>query len=125
MEIELKEMTIRDVVDGYEDNGEDGVVGYDGKLNIRPKFQREFVYNDKQRTEVINTIMRGFPLNTMYWIETEDGTFELLDGQQRTVSFAQYFDGVFAHDGLPAVHLHLQGRRFRASILVRSYQYGR
>lgn len=99
MEIKLKEMTIRDVVDGYEDNGEDGVVGYGGKLNIRPKFQREFVYNDKQRAEVINTIMKGFPLNTMYWIEAEDGTYELLDGQQRTVSFSQYFDNVFAHDG--------------------------
>lgn len=99
MEIQLKEMTIRNVVDGYEDNGEDGVVGYGGLLNIRPPYQREFVYNEKQRAEVINTVMKEFPLNTMYWIENEDGTYELLDGQQRTVSFAQYFDNVFAFDG--------------------------
>lgn len=98
MEIQLKEMTIRDVVKDYEDNGEDGVTGYGGKLNIRPKYQREFVYNDKQRNEVIRTIMSGFPLNSMYWIKSDDGTYELLDGQQRTVSFSQYFDGVFAYD---------------------------
>lgn len=97
MEIKLTEMTIRDVVSGYEDNEEDGVVGCEGKLNIRPKYQREFVYNAKQRDEVIHTIMQGFPLNTMYWMKTEDGSFELLDGQQRTVSFCQYYDGVFAY----------------------------
>lgn len=98
MQIELTEMTIRDVVSGYEDLEEDGVTGYDGRLNIRPKYQREFVYNEKQRDEVIHTIMQGFPLNTMYWMKAEDGSFELLDGQQRTVSFCQYYDGVFAFD---------------------------
>ena len=68
---------------------------------IRPilPFPSKFVYNDKQRDEVINTIMKNFPLNTMYWIEDEDGKYELLDGQQRTVSFAQYCAGIFSHDG--------------------------
>ena len=98
MEIKLTEITIRDVVDGYEDLEEEGVTGYGGRLNIRPKYQREFRYNGKQRDEVIHTIVQGFPLNTMYWMKTEDGTFELLDGQQRTVSFCQYYDGVFSFD---------------------------
>ncbi len=49
MEIKLKEIKVRDVVDGYVNNDEEGVVGYGGKLNIRPKYQREFVYKDKQR----------------------------------------------------------------------------
>ena len=96
MKIELKEIPIRDIVKHYVDNEEDGVIGYDGKLNIRPKFQREFVYDDKKREEVINTIKKGFPLNTMYWIKNDDGTFEVLDGQQRTISFCQYVSGVFS-----------------------------
>ena len=50
MNIELKEVTIRELVEGYRDNNEEGVVGYGGKLNIRPKYQREFVYKDKQLT---------------------------------------------------------------------------
>ncbi len=49
MNIELKNIPVRALVEGYVDNQEDGVVGFGGKLNIRPPFQREFVYNDKQR----------------------------------------------------------------------------
>ena len=65
MKIELKEITIGELVNGYRNSDEEGVVGYDGKLNIRPKYQREFVYNDKQREAVITTINREFPLNVM------------------------------------------------------------
>lgn len=96
MDIELKNVTIRQLVDSYEDNQEDGVVGFGGKLNIRPPFQREFIYSDKQRAAVIDTITKCFPLNTMYWAVTEDG-FEIIDGQQRTVSICQYVDGVFSY----------------------------
>jgi hypothetical protein len=95
MKIELKEITIREVVEGYADNAEEGVVGYAGKLNIRPKYQREFVYDDKKRAAVIDTIHKNFPLNVMYWAENDDGTFEVLDGQQRTISFCQYIEGIF------------------------------
>ena len=90
MKIELHEITVAEIYNGYADSGEDGVVGYGGKLNIRPKYQREFVYDDKKRNAVIDTISRGFPLNVMYWAVNEDGTYEILDGQQRTVSFCRY-----------------------------------
>ena len=82
MEIKLKEIPIREVVKDYINDDENGVVGYGGKLNIRPKYQREFVYNEKQRNEVINSINSDFPLNVMYWIENEDGTYEVLDGNK-------------------------------------------
>ena len=65
MEIKLKEISVRDVAKGYVNDEENGVVGYDGKLNIRPKYQREFVYNEKQRNEVINSINNDFPLNVL------------------------------------------------------------
>ena len=96
MNIELKQITIREIANGYTDNQENGVTGYNGLLNIRPAYQREFVYKDKQRNAVIETINRGFPLNSIYWAKNEDGTFELLDGQQRTISFCQYVNGAFS-----------------------------
>ena len=96
MNIELKEITIQELSDGFEDNNEDGVVGFCGKLDIRPSYQREFIYKDKQRDAVINTITKNFPLNVMYWAVREDGTFEVIDGQQRTISICQYIDGDFA-----------------------------
>ncbi len=96
MDITLKELTIGELVDGYEDNSEGGVKGYGGKLNIRPPYQREFVYKDKQRDAVINTLTRDFPLNVMYWAVCADGTYEVIDGQQRTISICQYVEGDFA-----------------------------
>ena len=75
MKIELKEISIRELTQDYQDNDENGVFGFSGCLNIRPPYQREFVYKDKQRDEVIRTIMKGFPLNVMYWVKNEDGTF--------------------------------------------------
>ena len=96
MKIELHEITIRDITDGYVDNQENGVVGYKGLLNIRPKYQREFVYTEDKRNAVIDTINKGFPLNVMYWVKNDDGTFEVLDGQQRTLSFCQYVNNDFS-----------------------------
>lgn len=96
MNIELKEITIQELSDGFQDNNENGVVGFSGKLDIRPPYQREFIYKDKQRDAVINTITKNFPLNVMYWAVREDGTFEVIDGQQRTISICQYIDGDFA-----------------------------
>ena len=96
MKVELHEISIRDIAKNYVDNAEEGVVGYDGKLNIRPKYQREFVYNDKKRDLVIETITKGFPLNVMYWVKNEDDTYEILDGQQRTISFCKYIVNDFS-----------------------------
>jgi len=96
MDIELKNISVRELVEDYQDSQEAGVVGFGGKLNIRPPYQREFVYNDKQREAVIDTITRSFPLNTMYWAVTPEG-FEIIDGQQRTISICQYVDGVFSY----------------------------
>lgn len=89
-------MTVREIAENYVDNAENGVVGYNGRLNIRPKYQREFVYKDKQRDAVIDTIVKGFPLNVMYWVKNSDDDFEVLDGQQRTISFCQYVHGAFS-----------------------------
>ena len=97
MQIELKEITIRDLTTGYSDNGTEGVRGYYNKLDIRPPYQREFIYKDKQRDAVIATVTQNFPLNVMYWADRGDGTFEVIDGQQRTISICQYVSGEFAY----------------------------
>lgn len=98
MEIKLHEIKVRDVVEGYVNNNEDGVVGYNNKLNIRPKYQREFIYKDKQRDAVIDTVRKGFPLNVMYWVDNGNDNYEVLDGQQRTISICEYIKGSFSID---------------------------
>jgi len=96
MKIELKEITIKEVSEGYLNDDEEGVTGFKGNLNIRPKYQREFVYKDKQKNSVIETIRKDFPLNVMYWVKSEDGTYEVMDGQQRTISLCEYIAGNFS-----------------------------
>jgi len=98
VKIELHRMTIRDVLAGYVDSAEEGVTAFNGALNIRPKYQREFVYKDKQREEVIRTVRNGFPLNVMYWMKNDEGSYEVLDGQQRTISIGQYLASDYSID---------------------------
>ncbi len=103
MKIEFKEITVRELTNGYQDNNEGGVIGYVsdvGKLDIRPPYQREFIYKDEQRDAVIETITKNFPLNVMYWADREDGNFEVVDGQQRTISICQFVHGEFSYNGL-------------------------
>ena len=108
MKIDLKYVAVRALLDGYENREYDGVVGFGGLLDIRPKFQREFIYKLAQRRAVIQTILDGFPLNVMYWSlnaepETGETAYELLDGQQRTMSICEYAEGEFSVevDGYP------------------------
>jgi hypothetical protein len=100
MKIELKKITVKELFEGYKDNAEAGIVGYSGSLDIRPPYQREFIYDDKQRNAVIDTVRKDYPLNVMYWAVRKDGNYEVIDGQQRTVSICQYVNGDFSISGL-------------------------
>ena len=98
MEIKRIAVTINDLCAGYvndsETDIEQGVYAYGGKLCVRPAFQRAFVYDRKQENAVIDTALKGFPLNVMYWVDNGDGTYDCLDGQQRTISLCNFVDGI-------------------------------
>lgn len=99
MKIQLREITIRDLTSNYKDDQEGGVVGFNGLLDIRPPYQREFVYKEAQRNAVIDTVKKNYPLNVMYWAakkNDENESYEIIDGQQRTVSICQYVNGDFS-----------------------------
>ena len=113
MKIFRKQFTVRQIVEGFKNNEEEGVIGFSGMLNIRPPYQREFVYKEKQRDAVIDTIRRGFPLNVMYWSKNNDGTYEVLDGQQRTLSFCEYC-GYFGADGKRDGRFAINGEYFHS-----------
>lgn len=87
---------VRDIFDSYNDNGDDGVFAYGGKLAVRPPYQREFVYDLAQSEAVLNTVIKGFPLNVMYWVKVGEDQYEVLDGQQRTLSIMRYLEHQFS-----------------------------
>ena len=101
MTIKQIEVTVGDITKGYVNNDEQGVRGYDGQLDIRPPYQREFIYNEKEQQAVIHTVLQGYPLNVMYWVkraEDAECPYEVMDGQQRTLSLCEYVAGKFSYD---------------------------
>lgn len=93
MDITRKQITVRELIADYKEKGPEGiegVVAYGGKLDVRPAYQREYVYSGKDRDEVIHSVKKGFPINVMYWSKVGDDHYELMDGQQRTISICRY-----------------------------------
>lgn len=100
MTITPLEITVGDITKGYVNNDEMGVRGYGGLLDIRPPYQREFIYDEKEQQAVIGTVLNGYPLNVMYWVKRSDDAecpYEVMDGQQRTLSLCEYVNGKFAY----------------------------
>ena len=101
MTIKQISVTVKEITQGYVNNEEKGVRGYNGLLDIRPPYQREFIYNDKEQQAVINTVLHGYPLNVMYWVKRSDDAdcpYEVMDGQQRTLSLCEYVAGKFSFE---------------------------
>ena len=117
MKIRLEHIAVRDLFDGYQDNGENGVVAYGGKLDVRPAYQREFIYDPQQQQAVIDTLSKGYPLNVMYWSDQGDGRYELIDGQQRTLSICTFLNNDFPARG--SLELHYPNRSARSARIYR------
>ena len=101
MTIKQIEVTVGEITRGYINNDEQGVRGYDGRLDIRPPYQREFIYNEREQQAVIDTVLKGYPLNVMYWVKRSDDAecpYEVMDGQQRTLSLCEYVAGKFSYE---------------------------
>ena len=101
MTIKQLEVTVGEITMGYVNNDEQGVRGYYGKLDIRPPYQREFIYNEKEQQAVVRTVLNGYPLSSMYWVKRSDDAecpYEVMDGQQRTLSICEYVAGKFSYD---------------------------
>lgn len=101
LKIEEMKITVGEITKGYINNDEQGVRGYNGLLDIRPPYQREFIYNEQEQCAVINTVLHNYPLNIMYWVKRSNDAecpYEVMDGQQRTLSLCDYVAGKFSFD---------------------------
>ena len=101
MTIKQIEVSVRDITNGYINNDEQGVRGYGGMLDIRPPYQREFIYKENEQRAVIETVLHNYPLNVMYWVKRREDAecpYEVMDGQQRTLSLCEYVADVFSVD---------------------------
>ena len=67
MQIKLQSIKISDLIDGYVNDPDMGVKGYHGKLDIRPPYQREFRYDERQQQAVVEKpSSKDFPQHHVY-----------------------------------------------------------
>ncbi len=87
------EWTVADICKGFVfDKSEGrGLHGLSGALTIQPEYQRHYIYDDGRRdVAVVKSLLKGYPLGLLYFVQTEPGRYEVLDGQQRITSFARF-----------------------------------
>ena len=99
------EWTVKDICSGFVYNELEGkgLFGMDGKLTIQPEYQRNYIYADgKKDVAVINSVLKGYPIGLIYFVRTENGQYEVLDGQQRITSLGRFVTSKFAikQDGM-------------------------
>ncbi len=93
------DLTVRQICEGfqYSESEEKGLFGWGGKLTIQPEYQRNYIYaNGKDDVAVIDSLLKGYPIGLIYFVETENDKYEILDGQQRITSIGRYVTNKFA-----------------------------
>lgn len=93
--------TVAEICDGFVYNQFEGkgLFGLGGKLTIQPEYQRNYIYadgNGKKEADVIDSLLKGYPLGLIYFNKVAEDKFEVLDGQQRITSIGRFVTNKFA-----------------------------
>lgn len=81
--ITTKSFTLREIVSQIED----------GDIDLSPDFQREYVWRPRQRTRLVESILLGIPLPAFYFDQSENGSYQVVDGVQRLTTIREFMSG--------------------------------
>lgn len=92
------DITVADICAGFVYNQLEGkgLFGLGGKLTIQPEYQRNYIYEGKREADVIQSLLKGYPLGLIYFNKVGEDEFEVLDGQQRITSIGRFIANKFA-----------------------------
>ncbi|MFC2994220.1 DUF262 domain-containing protein [Acinetobacter sichuanensis] len=95
--LELQEKDIRQIIWQPKDFSlrEFLSMQQDNDLDLQPEYQRKFVASLKIASRLIESILMDVPIPVIYLAEEKDGTFSVIDGQQRLTSFLSFITGKF------------------------------
>ena len=79
----------------------------DGELAIHPAYQRLFRWSDAQKSKLIDSILLGIPIPSIFVSQREDGVWELVDGLQRIGTILQLVGILRDHNNDPVQPLKL------------------
>lgn len=84
-----------------------------GDIDLSPDFQRDYVWKQRQRTKLIESILLGIPLPAFYFNQDDDGRFQVVDGVQRLSTVSLFMDNGHVLDKGDLEYLkHLHGATF-------------
>lgn len=84
----------------------------DGDIIPNPDYQRDYVYTEKQASKLVESVLMGIPIPTIYLCVEEDNTYSVIDGQQRITSLVRYLKNDFALTALQELN-ELNGKCYK------------
>lgn len=84
-----KEITISELIEWIKND----------QINLHPPYQRNFIWSLKDQKLLIDSILKGYPLPNFFIYKNDDGSFDMVDGQQRATTISKYVRGDFADSG--------------------------
>lgn len=114
MKATLKTYKVKQICEGfvYNELEQKGLYGLNGMLTIQPEYQRNYLYaenNSKKEIDVIDSVIKEYPLGLLYFNKLPNGRLEVLDGQQRITSLGRFLKDKFSY--------HIDGRPFKFSAI--------
>ena len=86
MKYSIKEITISQLIEWIKKD----------RINLHPPYQRNFIWSSKDQKLLIDSILKGYPLPNFFIYKKKDGTYDMVDGQQRATTISKYIKGDFA-----------------------------
>ncbi len=84
---------------------------WETKLLFIPDIQREYVWDNGKASRLVESLLLNIPVPVLYFAETPDAKYEIIDGHQRVKSMVRYISNEFSLSGL-AVLREYKGLRF-------------
>jgi hypothetical protein len=84
---------------------------WDDSTLVLPDFQREYVWDNAKASRLIESLLLNIPIPPLFFAETDDAKYEIVDGHQRVRSIARYLENQFTLSGL-RISQEFRGARF-------------
>jgi hypothetical protein len=88
----------------------------EGELSIHPAYQRLFRWSDEQKSKLIDSILLGIPIPSIFVAQQDSGVWEIVDGLQRVATILQVVGVLKDPEGTPVEPLTLKGTEYLPSL---------
>lgn len=86
--------------DGYPISiGEIANLYRDGDLDVHPEFQRLFRWSKKQKSRLVESLLLGIPIPSIFVYQRKDGVWDVIDGVQRLSTILEFMGILKDSDG--------------------------